>query len=135
MMSEKDLKINFRYLTGNIACMSVDSVSGNTVHNDIDNEEAIILFNSLVGENDGCRTVKTLLQENKILRENAEHNDKVVDKVNWENQLLKEVIEETIKIMDGYCLTYDYTSAEFKDLADVFTKMKQRLKEGVKYEI
>lgn len=28
-------------------------------------------------------------QENKILKENAEHNDKVVDKVNWENQLLK----------------------------------------------
>ena len=30
-----------------------------------------------------------LQQENKILRENEEHNDKVVDKVNWENQLLK----------------------------------------------
>lgn len=28
-------------------------------------------------------------QENKILKENAENNDKVVDKVNWENQLLK----------------------------------------------
>ena len=27
-------------------------------------------------------------EENKILRENAEHNDKVVDKVNWENMLL-----------------------------------------------
>lgn len=25
----------------------------------------------------------------KVLKENAEHNDKVVDKVNWENQLLK----------------------------------------------
>lgn len=32
---------------------------------------------------------KQLQQENKILRENAEHNDKVVDKVNWENMLLK----------------------------------------------
>lgn len=30
-----------------------------------------------------------LLQENRILKENAEHNDKVVDKVNFENQLLK----------------------------------------------
>ena len=28
-------------------------------------------------------------QENKILKENAENNDKVVDKVNWENMLLK----------------------------------------------
>lgn len=28
-------------------------------------------------------------QENKILKENAENNGKVVDKVNWKNQLLK----------------------------------------------
>lgn len=33
--------------------------------------------------------VQKLQQENKILKENAEHNDKVVDKVNWENMLLK----------------------------------------------
>ena len=33
--------------------------------------------------------IKQLQQENKILRENAENNDKVVDKVNWENMLLK----------------------------------------------
>ena len=35
-----------------------------------------------------------LKKENKILRENSEHNDKVVDKVNWENQLLKKQLEE-----------------------------------------
>ena len=35
-----------------------------------------------------------LQQENKILKENAEHNDKVVDKVNWENQLLKKENEQ-----------------------------------------
>ena len=28
-------------------------------------------------------------EENKILKENSENNDKVVDKVNWENILLK----------------------------------------------
>ena len=33
--------------------------------------------------------IDKLQQENKILKENAEHNDKVVDKVNWENMLLK----------------------------------------------
>lgn len=33
--------------------------------------------------------IENLQQENKILKENAENNDKVVDKVNWENQLLK----------------------------------------------
>ena len=32
---------------------------------------------------------QSLKKENKILRENAEHNDKVVDKVNWENLKLK----------------------------------------------
>ena len=34
-----------------------------------------------------------LKKENKILRENAEHNDKVVDKFNWENLKLKKQIE------------------------------------------
>ena len=36
---------------------------------------------------------QSLRKENKILRENAEHNDKVVDKVNWENLKLKKQIE------------------------------------------
>lgn len=35
-----------------------------------------------------------LQKENKILKENAENNDKVVDKVNWENQLLKKENEQ-----------------------------------------
>ena len=35
-----------------------------------------------------------LQKENKILKENAENNDKVVDKVNWENQLLKKENEK-----------------------------------------
>ena len=37
---------------------------------------------------------QSLRKENKILRENAEHNDKVVDKVNWENLKLKKQLEE-----------------------------------------
>ena len=45
-----------------------------------------------------------LLKENKILKENAEHNDKVVDKVNWENMLLKkenkQLKEEKRKVRD-----------------------------------
>ena len=43
-------------------------------------------------------------QENKILKENAENNDKVVDKVNWENMLLKkeneQLKEEKRKVRD-----------------------------------
>ena len=45
-----------------------------------------------------------LKKENKILKENAENNDKVVDKVNWENQLLKkeneQLKEEKRKVRD-----------------------------------
>lgn len=47
-------------------------------------------------------------QENKILKENAEHNDKVVDKVNWENMLLKK---------------------ENKQLNDNWIKLKEIMKE------
>lgn len=35
------------------------------------------------------KEIEQLQQKNEILKENAEHNDKVVDKVNWENMLLK----------------------------------------------
>ena len=35
------------------------------------------------------KEIEQLQQENKILKENAENNDKLVDKVNWENMLLK----------------------------------------------
>ena len=38
-----------------------------------------------------------LYEENKILKENAENNDKVVDKINWNNQLLK---KENKKLKD-----------------------------------
>lgn len=71
-MKSKDLKINFRYLGGNIACLSVDSIAGESIHNDINNEEAIIIFNSLVGEKENCQTVKTLLKENQELKEQLE---------------------------------------------------------------
>ena len=35
------------------------------------------------------KAIFKMLKENKILKENSYHNDKVVDKVNWENMLLK----------------------------------------------
>ena len=40
------------------------------------------------------KSYEQLQQENKILKENAENNDKVVDKVNWENMLLKKENEQ-----------------------------------------
>lgn len=44
--------------------------------------------------------IEQLQQENKILRENAENNDKVVDKVNWENMLLKKENQELKDLID-----------------------------------
>lgn len=41
--------------------------------------------------------IENLEQENKILKDNAEHNEKVVDKVNWENMLLKKENQELKK--------------------------------------
>ena len=52
-----------------------------------------------------------LQQENKILKENAENNDKVVDKVNWENMLLKK---------------------ENQELKDNWSKLKEWIEEGMK---
>jgi len=37
-------------------------------------------------------SLSTLKEENRILKENTEHNDKVVDKVIWDNRLLKQAL-------------------------------------------
>ena len=55
--------------------------------------------------------IKQLQQENKILKENAENNDKVVDKVNWENMLLKKEnkqLKSIIYELREYMLDIDY---------------------------
>lgn len=44
--------------------------------------------------------IRELQQENKILKENAENNDKVVDKVNWENMLLKKENKQLKDLID-----------------------------------
>ena len=85
-MKIKDLKINFRYLGGNIACLSVDSISGESVHNDINNEEAIIIFNSLVGEKADCQTVKFLLKENQELKKQVEEYQKDIKDLDNQNK-------------------------------------------------
>ena len=59
--------------------------------------------------------VLELQEENKILRENAENNDKVVDNVNWENMLLKKENESLLyykKIIDKIIIVKDYPSKE-----------------------
>ena len=53
------------------------------------NNENIGEFITINNEKYHLCCINQLQQENKILKENAENNDKIVDKVNWENQLLK----------------------------------------------
>jgi len=53
-----------------------------------------------------------LQQENKILKENAKHNDKVVDKVNWENMLLKKENKKQQEVIDK---AIDYINEHSKD--------------------
>lgn len=113
-MRVKDLKINFRYLGGNIACLSVDSITGESIHNDINNEEAIIIFNSLVGEKADCQTVKTLLKENKELK-------KQVEDLFSENRNLRKKLEN--------CMTFE----DYKYTLNKKIKLETQQKEFIKY--
>ena len=63
---------------------------------------------------------QSLKKENKILRENAEHNDKVVDKVNWENLLLKKENQELKSQLKGTTHCFDEEEHE---------KLKKQLEE------
>ena len=69
-------------------------------------------------------------EENKILRENAENNDKVVDKVNWENMLLKkenkqlqEELECTIGIVEHNRIISE-KNKEIHQLKDKLSKIE-----------
>lgn len=71
--------------------------------------------------------VYQLQQENKILKENTEHNDKVVDKVNWENMLLKKENEQLKKQVD------EYKKLGFKYLQDKNNNLEIQQKEFINY--
>ena len=66
-------------------------------------------------------------EENKILKENAENNDKVVDKVNWENMLLKKENEQLKKQVD------EYKKLGFKYLQDKNNNLEIQQKEFIEY--
>ena len=56
--------------------------------------------------------VLELQEENKILRKNAENNDKVVDKVNWENMLLKKENKQLKDNIEQQTMLIDYLKKE-----------------------
>lgn len=71
--------------------------------------------------------IEQLQQENKILKENAENNDKVVDKVNWENMLLK---KENKQLKDrDLIISAELTKLqeENQQLKDNWNKLKEYL--------
>ncbi len=81
-----------------------------------------------------------LQQENKILKENAENNDKVVDKVNWENQLLKKenkqlkenygrIYNENCKLREEHNITDISLLDENYKLKDNWNKLKEYIKQ------
>ena len=80
---------------------------------------------------------QSLKKENKILRENAEHNDKVVDKVNWENQELKKELEEKNKpqiFIDTQDIEERYAEGLYQDyLEEENKKYKNQQKEFIEY--
>lgn len=81
----------------------VYSEDGITYMSDKQYNNCINIIEQLQQEN------QSLKKENKILRENAEHNDKVVDKFIWENLKLKKQLEEYKLI------TIDYQELEARN--------------------
>lgn len=71
-----------------------------------------------------------LLQENRILKENAEHNDKVVDKVNFENQLLKKENKQLKAQIEEYQKALDETMSEKMDIENNWNKLKEHIEKG-----
>lgn len=58
------------------------------------NNVSIGEYNTLVNK------YNEVYKENKVLRDNAEHNEKVVDKINWENMLLKKENQQLKEKLD-----------------------------------
>lgn len=71
--------------------------------------------------------IEQLQQENEILKENAEHNDKVVDKVNFENQLLKKENKQLKAQIEEYQKALDETMSEKMDIENNWNKLKEHI--------
>jgi predicted RNase H-like nuclease (RuvC/YqgF family) len=65
------------------------------------------------------KEIERLKKENNILKENAEHNDKVVDNVNWENMLLKKRISKAIEYIESYMPNYDFDKTNLTKVLDI----------------
>ena len=84
-------------------------------------KEELLLVNYIVQLQQENQSLK---KENKILRENAEHNDKVVDKVNWENQELKKQLEKTNTTLDTHNELIEYMKNQQKEFINFLENEK-----------
>ena len=75
------------------------------------------------------KAIKQLQKENKILRENAENNDKVVDNVNWENMLLKKENKELKLQLKG--TTHCFDEEEHEKLKKQLEELKEEKQEWI----
>ena len=126
-MSEEELNEAMQYNLDYTEAMLNDELFGT-------NEVAEVkLLASEKAIKDLQQKVEQLEKENKILKENAEHNDKVVDKVNWENMLLKgklKDLKERIMLKQLRLIneeTYNILHSDLNELLEV-------LDEEIKYE-
>ena len=77
--------------------------------------------------------IQSLKKENKILRENAEHNDKVVDKVNWENLKLENQQKKFIEYLENEknIYPYDISDYTYEDIINaILSKYKEIIESG-----
>ena len=77
--------------------------------------------------------INNLVKENKTLKENAENNDRVVDKANWENKLLK---KENKQLKDKLSKIETLIINHNCDTGDIYYKYNSRfLKSELKQRI
>ena len=91
------------------------------------------LYYKCKANNELVSEIERLNKENNILKKNAEHNDKVVDNVNWENMLLKKRIDKAIEYIENYLCSDEYIQSDINSIANAFVKLVDILK-GVNKE-
>ena len=112
-----------------ITATTMCEINVNTLFDTIRAFRKIPEYNELIKDNHKKQQeIERLNKENKILRENAEHNDKVVDKVNWENKRLSNIIselEKEIKWQRKICLSLNNYGVS---VCDILLNKLQELK-------
>ena len=72
--------------------------------------------------------MKQLQQENEILKKNAEHNDKVVDKARWNEMIYKSRCEKANDFIDNYDVFKEFSFPLMK------RDIENQIKSSIDYE-